>query len=251
MPTLLVRRHPAGQPLPPIYCKLRAQWQVDHWQFRALDLEPPDYGEPRTTFDAPNVVLGSPEATVFVQAAHTACAQTSKDKAALDARYQTDLTQATRPGTIFKGQLTHRGQVVPVEVRLLPVAKDGDAAQDVNVEVLLPATSGESFLYQARRSSQVPLEQPATAPAIVSSSLGMLASIPQGDLRLRLVQANGKEGPYNEAIPVKLLHLSRHEQQPTEIWLHLSGGHLEGRLAGYGTDPVGIVLSAHQQPPAP
>ena len=150
---------PANQPLPPLYARLAADWQVDHWRFRAVELDTPDYGEPRASFDSPNVVLGSPEALAFGQAARAACAQAGKDKAALDTRYQADLAQATRPGTVFRGQLTHRGQTVPAEVRFLPpaVGSGGDPTRDVDLEVRLPATPGESFLYGAQRASQVPL----------------------------------------------------------------------------------------------
>lgn len=248
-PLLLSCLHPASQPLPPTYAKLRAEWQVDHWQFRAVDFDLPEAGEPRTAFQCPNVVLGSPEAVAFVQAAQAAIVQAKSAKAAIDTRYQADLVKAARPGVVFRGQLTHRGSVVPAEVRLLPTAS-GDA-QEISLEVHLPATPGESFTYVARLAGQVPLPASTTPEADAPSPVSNppeLSAAPKGDLRLRLLTSNGKERPLNDmSLPNELLFITRHYEQPSEVWLRLNNGHLEGRLGGYSTDSTGFVLTAIQQ----
>ncbi len=249
MPRLLVLLHKANQPLPPIYGKMAAEWQVDHWSFSQVDLNMPEPGRSRTDFPGTTLIEGSPEAQKFLAETKAAIDSAQPKKAAIDSAYTAALVQATRPGTIYQGQITHRGSTVAAEVRFLP-APVGVDSPSVGLEVRLPATPGEVFLYSAHLSQQVPL-----APAAVTSAgepaptpVGAEA-MPQADLRLRFVSASGKEGAYSETIPVALLNLQRHYAQPDAVSLHLFERHLEGRLNGFVTDPAGFVLKAQQQAP--
>ncbi len=248
-PQLLVLLHRAKEPLAPIYGKMAAEWQVDHWRFSRVDLDLPEPGEPLATFPAPHLIKGSPAATSFLSTAREAIAQGKAKQAAINASYAASLVQATRPGTIYQGQITHRGSTVAAEVRFLP-APAGVDSQSVGLEVRLPATPGEAFLYSARLSRQVPLVLAAVtltgepAPTPVDAE-----SMPLADLQLRFVSAIGKEGVYNETIPVALLNLQRRYAQPDAVWLRLFEHHLEGRLNGFVTDPTGFVLKAQQTAP--
>ncbi len=252
---VLALLHKANQSMPPIYGQLSAEWQVNHWRFAPVDLNIPEAGVPRSSFASPNVVLGSAEAAAFQQAAKDYIAQARAKKADLDARYVADLVQSVLPGTLYRGQINHRGSVVPAEVRFLPPPAGAAAEpQTVGLEIRLPATPGETFTYSARLSQELPLDlgaSPETSePARSPDHAGPL---PKGDLRLSFVSATGKEGVYSEAIPVALLNLQRHYTQPDAVWLRLSEHRLTGRLNGFVTDPTGFVLSAQLQtsPTAP
>ncbi len=248
-PQLVVLLHRAKGPLAPIYGKMAAEWQVDHWRFSRVDLDLPEPGEPLSTFSAPHLIKGSPAAASFLSTAREVIAQGKAKQAAINASYAASLVQATRPGTLYQGQITHRGSTVAAEVRFL-LAPAGAEASSVGMEVRLPATPGEAFLYSARRSQQVPLASAAVTPAGAPVPTPVSAElIPQADLRLSFVSASGKEGPYNETIPVALLNLQRHYAQPDAVWLHLFERHLDGRLNGYVTDPTGFMLKAQQQIP--
>ncbi len=248
-PQLLVLLHRAKEPLTPIYGKMAAEWQVDHWRFSRVDLDLPEPGEPLATFPASHLIKGSPAAASFLSTAREAIAQGKAKQAAINASYMANLVQATRPGTLYQGQITHRGSVVAAEVRFLP-APAGVDSQSVGLEVRLPATPGEAFLYSARLSQQVPLALAAVTPTGEPAPTPVGAEpTPQADLQLRFVSASGKGGPYNETIPVALLNIQRHDAQADVVWLHLSERHLEGRLSGYVTDATGFVLKAQQTAP--
>ncbi len=248
-PQLLVLLHRAKELLTPIYGKMAAEWQVDHWRFSRVDLDLPEPGEPLATFPASHLIKGSPAAASFLSTAREAIAQGKAKQATINASYAASLVQATRPGTLYQGQITRRGSTVPAEARFLP-APAGVDSQSVGLEVRLPATPGEAFLYSAHLSQQVPLALPAVTSIGEPTPTPVGAeSVPQADLQLRFVSASGKEGAYSETIPVALLNLQRHYAQPDAVWLHLLERHLDGRLNGFATDAAGFVLQAQQ--PAP
>ncbi len=248
-PQLLMLLHRAKESLAPIYGKMAAEWQVDHWRFSRVDLDLPEPGEPLAAFPASHLIKGSPAAASFLSTAREAIAQGKAKQAAINASYAASLVQATRPGTVYQGQISHRGSTVPAEVRFLP-APVGVDSQSVGLEMRLPATPGEAFLYSARLSKQVPLVPAAVIPAGEPTPTPVDSEpVPQADLRLQFVSASGKEGAYNETIPVALLNLQRHYAQPDAVWLHLFERHLEGRLNGFVSDATGFVLKAQQSAP--
>ena len=244
--TLLVVTHKRDTPLPPMYGKLAAEWQVDHWRFFPVDLDFPEADMPWSSFQVPNVILGSQAAEAFLTAARAAIIQAKTKKAAINASYTADLEKATRPGTIYKGQINHLGSVVPAEARFM--ASPTEDPQVVGLEVRLPATPGEVFTYSVDLAKQVPLHLATSLePSDPASKPSDFEPLPGGDLKLSLVSADGKEGVYNETVPVRMLFVQRHYGR-ADVWLRLFNHRLEGGLDGDGTKPIGCVLTAQEKP---
>ena len=53
------------------------------------------------------MVQGSPEAAHFFQAERDAIAQAKAKKDAIEGRYADDLAKAVKPGTTYRGQISH------------------------------------------------------------------------------------------------------------------------------------------------
>lgn len=246
-PQLLSVTQPKDHPFAPTYGKLAADWQVDHWNFGAVDVNLPETGQPRGQFSGSTLVLGSPEAEHLLAAAKVTIAQAQPQKAAIEQSYRADLLKATQPGALYRGQIRHRGSTVTAEVRLAAPPAGTDPQQEVQLEVRLPATPNEAFIYLAQRAERLPLRLVApTGPEASISASGEADPLPKGDLTLRFVSASGKEGAYNDTIPVAMLDIINHRQQPSEVFLNIRDGRLEGRINGYSTDSVGFVLSTQQ-----
>lgn len=103
------------------------------------------------------------------------------------------------------------------------------------------------FIYSVVLAKQVPLRLEAQSEAGNSvSKLADFEPLPGGDLKLSLVSANGKEGIYNETVPVRMLFVQRHYGR-ADVWLRLFNHRLEGGLDGDGTKPIGCVLTAQEK----
>ena len=75
VPQFLVVQHAKGQPLPPVYGKMAAEWQVDHWQFSVVDMNLAVDGKPRSDYPGSTMVKGSAEAEAFLKSERDAIAQ--------------------------------------------------------------------------------------------------------------------------------------------------------------------------------
>lgn len=249
-PRLLARLHKANDPLPPVYGRMEATWQIDHWIFSPDLPEPPDPGQPRAAFTGPCLVQGSPEAQAFVAATRATIAQIQPAKMALDSRYAADVVKGTRPGTLYRGQLTYHGVVTPAEVRF--VEAPNPDSQYAPFELHLPAMPSYVFAYSAKLARQMPIHPAAPTTAEGEPNPALTAAdterVPKGDLMVSFVRAVGKEGPLNDTVPVQLLSLMRHYDAPSNVTLSLLDHHLQGWLNGYSTDAAGFLLSTQQTP---
>ena len=119
-PQLLVIQQPKDKPLPPVYGKMAAEWQVDHWQISIVELQMPDLpGKLRSDFSAPNEIQGSPEEKSFLAAAKVAIAEANSKKAVIESGYRADLAKAAQAGTVYRGRISHGADAVPAEVRFV------------------------------------------------------------------------------------------------------------------------------------
>ena len=129
-PRFLKLMHARGQPYTPLYGKMSAEWQVDHWQYAVQSLQTPtdmENGQPRGEYgDAPVLVEGSMEAARFMGQIKTSLEAAKPKKAALEGSYHADLLAATRPGANYRGQLTHGKNVLPAEARFLAAVPTDD-----------------------------------------------------------------------------------------------------------------------------
>ncbi len=251
-PKLLAVLQAKDQPYAPVYGKLAAEWQVDHWNYEVVDLQPPadDQGWPRAHYPEPVLVQGSPEAAQFLAKVQAAVAAAKPPQAAIEAAYRADLLAATPPGTRFVGQLRYGGSTVPAEVRLSAPPAGADPQQEVGLEVRLPNTPGEAFTYLAQRAQRLPLHPTVamnadeTTPVLTPEGAEPLA---QGDLTLHLVRASGKPA-HTDMVASQLLLVTQTNAQPANVTLQVHAGRLEGRLNGSGTAQSAFVLSVQQSP---
>ena len=271
-PKFLAVLHAKDQPYPPLYWKMRAEWQVDHWNYTVTDAPLPanDGGTLRSGFSGPFLIQGSQEAEQFLAKAKASIDAAKTQRAAIEAAYCADLLQATAPGVLYRGQLRHQGKFTAAEVRFAAPPAGTESQQTVQLEVRLPDAADESFTYLVRRAERLPLSlfAPTTDAARVTKRLPAALSRPvadtskaanndaiptlqkaafalTGDLKLSLVKASGKQ-TYNGTVPDMLLQITRTNAQPASVTLQVRDGHLEGRLSGASTDASGFVLSAQQ-----
>ncbi len=241
---LRVARH-KDQPLPPIYAKMAAEWQVDHWQFSSVDMALPDAddGQFRHTFDGPVFVQGEPATERFLAAARATIAEARPKKATLEAVYADDLAKATRPGTLYRGQVSLGSSVVAAEVRFLEPPTAGQ--HSARFEVRMPGAPGYVFTYTATLARQVPIH-PAPVPRNDSSNLlqGDADTLPKADLSVGLEHVAGKEVVSGSVANQMLMSLT-HYPAPRALLLSLSNGRLEGKVA---TSDYAYRLSAQRAP---
>ena len=244
-PQLLTVLHPKDRPRPPIYAKMSAEWQVDHWQFSMEDAALPadEGGKFRSEFSGPILIQGEPATDRFVTSAKAAIAQAKGKKDALEAAYEADLLRATRPGLLYRGQVSLGSAAIPAEVRFVePPTTDPLLAR---LEVRLPGAPGYLFTYNARLAGELPIHPAPVAGGDGSATMsGDAGPVPKADLTVGLEHAAGKEIVAN-TLPNQLLMALTHYSPPTALSLSLRHGHLEGRIA---TETGPFRLSAQQVP---
>ena len=242
-PQLLVLTHRANQPLPPIYGRMYAEWQVDHWNFAKDVFNMPDPGQPRSSFTGNYVIKGSHEAEAFLSAEREAIDQAKPKQVAIDSSYAADLVKATRPGVIYRGQVSSGSTAVPAEVRFVePPTSDEQFAQ---FEVQLPSAPGNLYVYTAKLAKRMPIH-PAPAPGDndVTPTPDDIASTPKADLTVGLLRASGKE-IVASTIPNQLLMALTHYDPPRTLLVNVLNRRMDGKLA----NPLGpFMLSAQQTP---
>lgn len=243
VPQLLVLTHRADQPLPPIYGRMYAEWQMDHWNFSKDEFNMPDPGQPRSSFTGSYVIKGSHEAEAFLAAEREAIAQAKPKQAAIDSSYAADLVKATRQGTIYRGQVSSGNTAVPAEVRFVePPTSDEQFAQ---FEVRLPSAPGNLYVYTAKLAKRMPIH-PAPAPGDndLAQTPDDLASTPKSDLTVGLLHVSGKE-IVASTVPNQLLMALTHYDPPHTLSITVLNRRMDGKLA----NPLGpFMLSAQQTP---
>lgn len=242
-PQLLAYTRRKDAPAAPVYGKIAVRWQVDRWQYAFSDLELPESeseGQPRSAYSGPILIQGEPATERYVAAARAAIARARPKKEAIERKYQEDLAQATRAGTLYKGQLSRRGKTMPAEVRF--VAAPGGDPGLARFELLLPAT-GYVYTCSARRAGSVP-NLPVVPPGGEGESAERSEAAPRGDLSVNYESV--KEPRFNLASELAndLLY-SRAEIKDATLDFH--GQELHGTLVNMDPHP-GFVLSAQRSP---
>ena len=240
-PQLLALRHPKDRPLAPIYGKMMAEWQVDHWQFSMVDMNlPEDDGRFRSTFTGPILLQGGPDAERFMTAAKAAIAQAKPKKETIEAAYKEDLRKATQPSTLYKGQITMRKQSMAAEWQF--IASPGGDSNLVRFELRLPA-SGYVFTGSAKLAAGIP-NMPQPPDRTDDPIMHMVEPPSQGDLKVTLEQVNPHKLNLADE-PANTLFYSRNDVKNIELTLR--DGQLSGNLWGIITP--GFMLSAQRQNP--
>ena len=240
---LLVVQQAKGKALSPLYGKLAAEWQVDHWKWSEADLEPPSVGRPRAMFGSdPTLILGSPEAEAVAAAQRKGVDEFRQKQADVEARYAKDLAAATKPGTTYKGQIKHPNGTMPCEVRFVETAGAADP-QTVSFEVRVPQDPAYLYVFKAKFSPTIPLNiasdaayQP-TSPATSDAD----AAPPVGDLTATYVRGTGKLATYGNWPGVLVNGAIRLSYGGTP--LVLLGGHIRGVVGDFNGD---YTLDAEQ-----
>ena len=155
-PKLLKVLHPKDRPLAPIYGKMAAEWQVDHWQFSVVDMTlPADDGQFRSAFTGPVLIQGEPDTERLLVTTKAAIAEAKPKKAAIEAAYEDDLAKATRLGTLYRGQVSRGSSIIAAEVHFLePPTSDHQTAR---FEVRMPSAPSYVFTYTAKLAKEMPI----------------------------------------------------------------------------------------------
>lgn len=240
-PKLLVLLYAKDQPLAPLYGKLSAEWQVDHWNYEIVSLQKPADDKPgklRSEYTGPLLIQGSPEAERYQKLIRDNLDAARAKKAALDAAYQADLRAATAPGTTYQGTLTHGKNVLRTEARFLAAAA-GDEPNAVRMEFRLPE-AGYTYLCAVRLASSPPVPlAPANDTAEVREELfgngGKPA--PKADLALRYLHITDPKSARPNTPAVDFRQAAIGFAADPQFWLSIEHGHLTGKMTPYDFHP--------------
>ena len=242
MPQLLVVKQAKDKPMAPIYGKVAAEWQVDHWQFTNVDLPMPPFGQPRAAFPGPTMVKGSSEAEAFLKAQRAAIASAKGRQAAIEASYQQDLLAATKPGTLYRGNVTHNGKVLLAELRFID-PPPGGGAQAASFALSVPNDPGYRVEYTAKLAPPLPLNLPAAPVNDNVIRFGNNSEPPVGNLTVNWSRCETKE-PVPKTAPGFLVYWLKNTMR-TDLPLVLLNHRIEGTVSQ--TINGDYVLSAEQQ----
>ncbi len=245
MPQLLVVTQSKGRALPPIYGKMAAEWQVDHWQFMKVDLPVPESGQPRSSFRGATMVKGSPEAEKALDEVRDAISQARKDIEAIRDRYTEQVVRGVKPGTTYNGTVSFRANVAPCELRFLDPPPGGDA-RFASFQITLSSQNPACwYVYKARVSTELPIPVPGPQPTPTNpyavTGFGEANAVPGHNVFQQLVRSsNFKVGRDTLA---SWLGENDHGGQA----LLLLGGRVEGLINDFAGS--GIKLSVQQATP--
>ena len=234
LPQLLIVRQIKNKPLPAIYGKVAAEWQVDHWQFTNVDIELPVTGRLRSSFTAgPTMVKGSPEAETILATERKIIAAAKQRQAEIESSYSKDLFAATKPGTIYRGQISQTRGVLPCEVRFLDTP--GADPKMATFEIALPKEPTYQLTYTARLAPKLPLDIPdgtlvyeAAHPASRSGE----AEPPVANVTVSFTRGTGKKSLFG-TLPSVLRNGTDYIGDKPFLLLD---GHLKGVVASFNGD---------------
>ena len=244
MPQLLIVTQAMGRPLAPIYGKVSAEWQVDHWQFVNVNMTLPKCGEPRASFtDGPTMVKGSPEAEQAVGAVRDAVAQARKNIEAIRSRYAEQVAKGTKPGTVYQGRISFRQDALPCELHFVDPPTGGDT-HFASIEVRLPSVTPPClFSYNAKVTTDLPIPVPGPqpTPTNINPTFDFDDShrVPNYNVSPKLVRSSGKLDA--RTLPATIRDAGRFDLGGGSLLL--LDGHLEGKLSEYFE---GILLSVQE-----
>ena len=231
-PQLLVVRQPQGKPLNPQYGKVAAEWEVDHWAFSNIDLELPTLGQPRASFPGSTMVKGSPEAVTFVETEQKAIADAKQKKAAIESSFTKDLLAATKPGTVYQGQINHHLGVLPCTLRFLDQPPGGDT-QMTMFELRLTNEPSYQLVYTAKLLIPLPLGASSAATNGGSIQLPDDASpAPVGNLTVNFSHGSGQDEK-GTTLPGMVLRGQTGRYTPHDQPFLIVGHQLRGLVSRY------------------
>ena len=242
VPQFLVVQHAKGQPLPPVYGKMAAEWQVDHWQFSVVDMNLAVDGKPRSDYPGSTMVKGSAEAEAFLKAEHDAIAQARQQIETVRSSYADQILRGTKPGTVYTGTVSYAQNVAPCELRFLDPTPGGDA-RFVNFQVTLPNLNPPCwYIYKARVTTELPIPVPGTQPTPANPNptfdFDTSNRVPEHNVFQSFVRcSNNKVG--RDTLP-SWLGSNDHGGQA----LLLLNGHIDGLINDFGNP--GIKISVQQ-----
>ena len=237
---LTILRH-KDQPVAPIYGKLAAEWQVDHWLYSVVNMALPneDGGQFRSAYTSPILIQGHPATERFEAATRAAIAQAKPKKEAIEAAYKENLRKATQPGTLYRGQITMRKQSMAAEWQF--IASSGGDPNIARFQLRLP-TSGYVFTGSAKLAQGVP-NMPLPPDRTDNPIMQMVEPPSHGDLVVTLEQVNPHKLNLADE-PANSLFYGRNDVKNSELTLR--DGQLSGNL--WHVTP-GFMLSAQRQSP--
>ena len=176
LPQLLVVTHPKDHPLPPIYAKVTAEWQVDHWQFEPAEGNTNtvllNAGKLRSEFTGSTMVKGSQDAEKAIGGVRDAVAQARKEIDAIRSRYTEQVVRGVKPGTLYTGTVSYGPNVAPCELRFLDPPPGGDA-HFANFQVTLTSQNPPCwYIYKARVTTELPIPVPEPQPTPANPNPG-------------------------------------------------------------------------------
>ncbi len=235
VPQLLVVQQAKNKPLIPLYGKIAAEWQVDHWQFTNVDLELPRMGQLRSSFAGGSTMInGSPEAEAFLAAERKSIADAKQRQVVIESNYTKDLLAVTKPGTIYRGQVSHPRGVLPCEVRFLETP--GADPKMATFEIRVPQEPSYQYVYSAALAPKVPLKIASDGVASQSNRVpsgDANTDVPVGNLTVNFVRGVGKTSTGGNLAGMML---SGAHGLGNDKPLLLLGGRLKGVIASFNGD---------------
>ncbi len=248
LPQLLVVTQPKDHPLPPLYLKATAEWQVDHWQFDSAEGNSStvlrNAGKPRSEFTGPTMIKGGPEAEKAVGSVRDAVSQARKEIEAIRRRYTEQVVRGTKPGTLYTGAVSYGANVAPCELRFLDPPPGGDA-HFANFQVTLPSQNPPCwYVYKARVSTELPIPVPGpqSSPPNPYAATGLNDASPTPDHNVFQSLVRSSNAKVGRDTLANWLGNNDHGGQA----LLLLDGRIEGLINDFGNP--GIKLSVQQKP---
>lgn len=233
VPQLLVVQQAKGKSLAPLYGKVAAEWQVDHWQFSNVDIGLPAVGRLRSSFAGATMVKGSPEAESILAVEHKVIDAAKQRQAEIESRYSKDLLAATKPGTIYRGQISHTRGVLPCEVRFMDTP--GADPQVAMFEVTIPKEPTYQLIYTAKLALKVPLnvsDSDAASETIRIPSASTETELPVANLTVSIAHGTGKKSNVG-SLPTVLHYGTEYMRNKPFLLLD---NHLKGVVAQFNGD---------------
>ena len=226
---------------------MSAEWQVDHWQFAAPGMTPPNCGERRSSYQGATMVKGSAEAEKAVGDVRDAVAQARKDIEAIRSRYAEQVIQGTKPGTAYRGRVSFRQDVLPCELRFLDPPPGGDA-RFATFELALPSANPPcTFTYSARVTTGLPIlvpgAQPTAANPYAVTGFNDGSQVPDRNVFPKLVRNTG--GKLNGRTLPDYIFTGGNAGRTIGMELLLLDGHLDEPISDTAE---GVRLSVQQTP---
>ena len=204
-----------------------------------------DGSKPRGWFQGTTLVQGNRETSHYIGEIQAALRDAKEKQAVIERRYQEALAQATRPGTVYHGELrllsTSPPNPVPVEVRFVDVALGNPASHEAQFTLkLAQPPTGHDYTFRAKLAEHLPLVPPGQTHQAIGYKAASL-----GDASIDFAQATGKEDQ-SMSLAGLLFRAMHSGLNAGNLQLFVHNRRLEGWVASgyYGQ----LLISATQAP---